>query len=95
MTSAQTTLLSDELTHFANYCTSVVRDAVGPARLTWQERADWAAGLADHARKLEAAVNVTSGILNGDHKTVGSAHGVDACSLCWLESMIEEARPHA
>jgi hypothetical protein len=39
-----------ELRNFAQHSRAVVADAVGLARLTWQERAEWADACADAAR---------------------------------------------
>lgn len=45
-----------EFENFARYSRSVAADAVGPNRLTWQERAEWADGNAQVARMvLDAA----------------------------------------
>lgn len=41
----------DEMDGFATYCWSVVPDATGALRSMWQERAEWADGLAQVARE--------------------------------------------
>jgi hypothetical protein len=43
-----------ELRNFAAYSRSVASDTVGPRRLAWQERAEWAERLAAEAGWLSA-----------------------------------------
>jgi hypothetical protein len=74
--------VSEELAAFAHYSRSVVHDAVGLTRLTWQERAEWAERLAgDVLAALDAMPGPTCSNCAGDGM-VWTHEGNVPCPAC-------------